>query len=201
MQNSVKGNYTKKLTIQALMLAVLIVCSQIIIPLPGGVPVTLQVLAVAIIAYYFHLKDALIIVCVYLFLGFIGLPFFSGFTGGPGKLVSPSAGYLLGFIPMTVFLALPKNRKVAEKSIGPENDYPVEETKTGKNKKIYQVILFSLLGLLSCHLIGVIWLSKVLNLSYLQGFMVGSFPFLIKDLISLFIAYVIMNKIKNKFIV
>ena len=39
---------------------------------------------------------------VYLLLGMAGLPVFSGFTGGFGKLAGPTGGYLIGFIFMAV---------------------------------------------------------------------------------------------------
>ncbi len=168
----------KSLTIKGLMLAFLILCSQIMIPLPGGVPVTLQVLAVAIIAYFFKPKDALLIIFVYLFLGFIGLPFFSGFSGGPGKILTPSTGYLFGFIPMVVLL-----------SIG----------KTKDTQSTLTIVIFSLFGLASCHAIGVIWLSKILTITFSQGFMVGSFPFLIKDIASLVLAFFIVKQVRKKY--
>lgn len=171
-------NKVKSLTIKGLMLAFLILCSQIMIPLPGGVPVTLQILAVAIIAYFFKPKDALLIIFVYLLLGFIGLPFFSGFSGGPGKILTPSTGYLFGFIPMTVLLSLGNKRK---------------------SQSMLNVMIFSLLGLVSCHVIGVIWLSKILKMTFIQGFMVGSFPFLVKDIASLVLAFFIVKQVRKKY--
>ena len=41
-----------------------------------------------------------------LLIGLIGLPVFSGFAGGPGKLLGPTGGYLIGFVPMAVIAGL-----------------------------------------------------------------------------------------------
>lgn len=37
---------------------------------------------------------------IYLAIGFIGLPVFSGFTGGIGKVAGPTGGYMIGFLFM-----------------------------------------------------------------------------------------------------
>ena len=43
---------------------------------------------------------------IYLLLGLVGLPVFSGFTGGPAKLAGPTGGYIIGFIVMAVIAGL-----------------------------------------------------------------------------------------------
>ena len=49
-------------------------------------------------------RDALFTVVVYLLLGAVGVPVFSGFQGGVGVLLGPTGGYLLGFavVPFVV---------------------------------------------------------------------------------------------------
>ena len=79
------------------MLALLIVCSQLTIPLPM-IPLTLQTLAVGLLASILPLRYSLQTILVYLLLGFIGLPVFANFKGGLGVLFSNTGGYLLGFL-------------------------------------------------------------------------------------------------------
>ena len=93
----------KRLARIALFTALMAVCAQISIPLPGGVPITLQTLAVmlASIALGF---DGVAAVAVYVFLGLIGVPVFSKF-GATASLVSPTGGYIVGFLPMSALMA------------------------------------------------------------------------------------------------
>ena len=74
----------KRLARIALFTALTAVCAQISIPLPGGVPITLQTLAVmlASIALGF---DGVAAVAVYVFLGLIGVPVFYKFGATPRK--------------------------------------------------------------------------------------------------------------------
>ena len=39
---------------------------------------------------------------IYLLIGIAGLPVFSGFSSGFAKLLGPTGGYLIGFIPMAI---------------------------------------------------------------------------------------------------
>ena len=88
---------TQKLARCALLLALLCLSSQFKIPLPG-VPFSLQWTMVVLIAFLLSWKEAMLIISLYVFLGLMGLPVFTG-GGGPGYLLSPTFGYLLGFIP------------------------------------------------------------------------------------------------------
>ena len=75
------------------------------IPIPvSPVPISLTNLVIMISIYVLGFRDATISYIVYLLLGLVGLPVFSGFTGGLGKLAGPTGGYLIGFIlPCTDF--------------------------------------------------------------------------------------------------
>ena len=61
------------------------------------VPITLQTLAVALTAMILGPVRGFAATCLYLLLGFAGLPVFAGGAAGLGVLVRPSAGYLLAF--------------------------------------------------------------------------------------------------------
>lgn len=72
--------------------------SQIKIPLPfTPVPLTLQTLGVLLIGYYLGARLGLFTILLYLTLGVLGLPFFSGLKGGLPALAGPTGGYLVGF--------------------------------------------------------------------------------------------------------
>ena len=87
-----------KCAICAVFAAVICVLSPFAIP--AAVPVTLATLGVYIAAGCLSAPMSTAAVAVYLAIGAIGAPVFSGFTGGIGKLVGPTGGYLVGYLPL-----------------------------------------------------------------------------------------------------
>ena len=77
-------------------IALLAVSAWITVPL-GPVPFTMQTFVLALLPQVMRTRDALFTVVVYLLLGAVGVPMFSGFQGGLGVLLGPTGGYLLGF--------------------------------------------------------------------------------------------------------
>lgn len=74
------------------------------IPVGGaGVPITLQTLGVALAGLALGPWRGSAAAGLYVALGLLGLPIFSGFAGGLGVLAGPSAGYLLSF-PLTALI-------------------------------------------------------------------------------------------------
>lgn len=71
---------------------------------PLGVPITLQTLGVLLAGVVLGPTRGAAAVLLYLAAGLIGLPVFSGFSGGFGVLAGPSAGYLVAF-PLAAFIA------------------------------------------------------------------------------------------------
>ena len=63
----------------------------------GAVPITLQTFAVLLTGAVLGARRGFAAVMLYLLLGLVGLPIFSGGAGGPGVLAGATAGYLVGF--------------------------------------------------------------------------------------------------------
>ena len=82
----------------ALCTALMCVAAQITIPLPIGVPFTLQVMMVILIALILKPLYALIAQSLYTLLGIIGLPVFAGGKSGVGTILAPTGGFIIGFI-------------------------------------------------------------------------------------------------------
>lgn len=81
----------------ALAAALVSVGAAISIP-AGPVPVTLQLLVLAVIVLLLSPGEAFAATALYVALGAIGLPVFSGASGGVGVLLGPTGGFLLGFV-------------------------------------------------------------------------------------------------------
>ena len=95
--SGVKFN-TRDLTYTAICTALLAVCSWITIPTPSRIDFTLQTLGVFLTVGILGGKRGTLAILAYLLLGLVGAPVFAGFAGGPGALLTPSGGYLVGFL-------------------------------------------------------------------------------------------------------
>lgn len=89
---------TKDMTIIALMTALICVAGPLSISI-GPIPLTLSNFAVYLAAAVLGAKGGAISVALYLLIGAIGVPVFSGFTGGVAKLIGVTGGYLVGYVP------------------------------------------------------------------------------------------------------
>jgi len=84
--------------------AVIAICAQISIPMPYGVPMTLQTLAIPLAGIILGARNGTYASLVYMLIGVIGAPVFANFTGGPGVLLSVTGGFILSF-PLLAFSA------------------------------------------------------------------------------------------------
>lgn len=148
--------------------ALIVVLTMVSIPLPSGIPVTLQTFAVALCGYMLGSKWGTISVGVYVALGIVGLPVFTGFSGGIGKIAGVTGGYIWGFLLMAACCGILLKRRNPVISIA-----------------------FGVLGLLLCHVCGVIQFSIVSGNGLVESAMIASVPYLIKDILSVAAAYVI----------
>jgi len=89
----------------ALMAAIMCVFGPMSVPI-GPIPVSLTNLVLYFTVFILGLNGTTVSFCVYLLLGLVGLPVFSGGAGGLGKIIGPTGGYLVGFIPMVIIMAL-----------------------------------------------------------------------------------------------
>ena len=88
---------TRRMVTIAVIAAVMCVVSPFSLPI-GPVPISLATLVVMLGAYILGPVDSMLAVAVYLLIGLVGLPVFSGFSGGAQKLVGPTGGYLIGYL-------------------------------------------------------------------------------------------------------
>lgn len=96
---------TYQLSVTALMAAVMCVLGPVSVPI-GPVPLSLTNLVIFFAVYLLGAKLGALSVLVYLVLGAVGLPVFSGYAGGLAKLAGPTGGYLVGFVPMAFVIGL-----------------------------------------------------------------------------------------------
>ena len=172
-------NKTTKLITVALTAAAMAIIAQIAIPLPSGIPITLQTLAVAFTGYLLGAKYGALSVGVYIALGAMGAPVFTGFTGGFHKFVSPTGGFIWGFI----FLAL---------SCGAYTCF-----KWTKREKLFSIAL-GIAGILICHICGIIQFAAVTQSNPIAAALVCSLPYLPKDMVCAVAAYFLAKAVKKR---
>lgn len=165
---------TKTIVTVGMFTAVLAVLSILTIPMPSGVPVTLQTFAMALCGYVLGAKKGTLSTVLYVVIGAIGVPVYAGMSGGVGALFGYTGGFIFGFIFMTLLCGLGLSVK----------------------NKVLQVV-FGLLGLMVCHLFGVIWFSVVAASTFVNSFLVVSVPYLLKDVISVVAAYFVAIAIRK----
>ena len=105
------------LAMTAVMAAVIAAVAPFSIPAWGEVSFTLCTFVLYLAPYILGWKGAATATLVYILLGLVGIPVFSGFRGGLGVLAGPTGGYILGYIPMVIIgglmiKAFPKNRAI-----------------------------------------------------------------------------------------
>ena len=94
--------------------ALLCVSGMLAIPVPfSHTALTLQVFAVILTAIILSPKKAFFAVLAYLLIGFIGVPVFSGMTGGFQCLFTVSGGFLVSFIVAVPLVSACKGIRLA----------------------------------------------------------------------------------------
>lgn len=157
----------------AVFAAMMVVCSWICIP-TGSISFTLQTFALFFCLGTLGGKNGTLCCLIYLLLGLMGLPVFSGFQGGAAVLLGPTGGFLLAF-PLACLLFWGITRLFSEKS------------------RLFAMIL----GQLLCYGVGMAWFVAVYGGSGYAAFAACVLPFLIPDAIKLALAYILSQRLKS----
>lgn len=165
---------TKTIVMVGMFTAVLGVLSILKIPMPSGVPITLQTFAVALCGYVLGAKRGTASTVIYVLLGAVGVPIFAGMSAGPAVLFGYTGGFIWGFIFMTLLCG-----------VGIRWKNPVA------------AVLMGILGLAVCHLLGVIQYAVVAKTTLWGSFLLVSVPYLLKDVISVVGAYVVALAVRR----
>ena len=172
------NNKRKKLitdiALSSIFIAVIVVSAQITVPMPYGVPVTLQTLTVALCGYCLGAKRSISSVAVYILMGIIGIPVFSNFNAGLAALVGKTGGFIWGFIPLVAACGLSQTA----------------------DKRFFRLI-GGIIGLACCHLIGIIWFMHLTGSGFIATALMVSVPFLIKDVVCVVVSELAAEKLKR----
>ena len=158
----------------AIFTAVIAACAQLTIPMPAGVPLTLQTFAIMLTGVVLGAKKGTAAVVVYLLLGMVGAPVFQNFTGGLGVVFGPTGGFILSF-PIIAFA-----------------------TGLGAARKNIVWLAMGLVGGVAVnYFCGMVYFSFNMETDLYYAFTVCVLPFLVTDLIKLIMAAVLGKLIKT----
>lgn len=151
----------RMMIITALFAAIIGVLAQLTIPLPL-VPITGQTLAIGLAATILGSRYGTISVLLYLFIGAVGVPVFAEFSGGISKLVGPTGGYLVGFVPAAFIMG-----------------WLLEKT----SFTYLNAIIANTIGMIITLFFGTIWLKIAMDMTWTAAFTGGFIPFIIVGII------------------
>lgn len=177
--NNISGRYsTRRLVLVALVTAITCILAPFSIPIPiSPVPITLTNLVLLISIYVLGWKDAAISFLVYLLLGAFGLPVFSGFAGGLGKIAGPTGGYLIGFIFMTIIAGIFVQRFADRRIL---------------------VVAGMILATMVAYAFGTAWLAFQMDLSFTSALSIGVIPYLPGDTAKIILAAIIGPALRTR---
>lgn len=171
---------TLDLTYIALFAVLMAVCAWISTPkTPISVPFTLQTFAVFAALTILGGRRGLWAVLVYLLMGLVGLPVFTGFQGGPGVLLGTTGGYIIGFV-------------------GSALAYWLVTAKLGRG--LPGMVCGCLLGLLVCYAFGTVWFLTLYTstkgpISLAAALMACVVPFIVPDLLKITLAVLLARRV------
>ena len=161
----------------ALFAALIAVCAFITIPMPlPFISFTLQTFGVFAALGILGGRDGTTAVAVYILLGAIGVPVFSGFRGGFGVLIGPTGGYIIGFIPMAIVAGI-----IIDKF----------------HQRWIQIVAM-IIGTAICYAFGTVWFCFQSGYTVAAALAVCVIPFIPADLIKIVIVTIIGPMIRKR---
>ena len=168
-----KQNIINKTIANILGLLLICTCSQVYIPI-GPVSITLQTVAIMLIALLYNFSDGSKIYFSYIGLGIMGAPVFSGYSSGINKLLSPAGGYIFGFFAAICVINKIKN-------------------KIGCNT-FMSILVSCMTGTIVIMICGLAWLLVFFDIK--TSIKVGLIPFIIPGIIKAIILSGILKLVK-----
>lgn len=171
-----------KIYFDAILLSLLIICSQISIQV-GLIKITLQLLMIYLISLICDVKHSMLILTLYILMGLIGIPVFASLGGGFAYIINPTFGFVYGFYFIIPIINIAKKLRK-------NNEYDI----------IY-IFIASLISLIILYLCGYIHNHLILNLLDKNNYdliyllSVTIIPYIPFDLIKIIVAIIIYLKI------
>jgi biotin transport system substrate-specific component len=166
------------MVLSSLFASLMALCSWLSIPLPP-VAFTLQTFGLLLTLGVLGGKWGSISTALYLLLGLVGLPVFSGFSGGFQKLIGVTGGYLIGYLPCALITGLAVTPNSPE--TGPQWKLPT----------------FMVLGTAVLYLIGTAWFMIQTKNTLAASMSMCVIPFLPGDAVKIVAASLLARPVRK----
>ncbi len=176
-----KGVLMNKTKVQAMVRiasASAFICICSLISIPFAVPLTMQTFAIFFVLFRLGGREGLSAVLVYIALGALGLPVFSGAMGGIGRLFDLGGGYIFGFACAAVIY--------------------IPLSKIQMRRPIVRLLTAAVPPMLLIYLMGALWYSALTEVGIFRAFCICVLPFIIPDAVKIFLAYDISQRLKKR---
>ena len=143
---------------------------------------SLATLMLYLSVYILGKRHATISCGVYLLIGLVGIPVFSGFTGGAGKLLGPTGGYLIGYLSLTFI-----------------SGWLIEKWSVNRVGYLMQGLGLAL-GTAVCYLFGTLWLAYQSGTDFFASLGVGVLPFVVGDMVKIIVGVLVGNAVRRRLV-
>ena len=166
---------TQQMALVAIMTALTCILAPFSLPI-GPVPISLTNLVIYFSLYLLGWKLGTLSYVIYLLIGLVGVPVFSGFTAGPAKLFGPTGGYLIGFIPMAIICGF------------------AFEKFSNRGMQIAGLAI----GTIDAYIFGTAWLAIEAHHTFYQALHAGVIPYIPDDLVKIILVVLVGPIVKKR---
>ncbi len=170
-----KKNNLSSLILAGVFAAVTAICAWLTIPLPFSlVPINLALLGVHLSGALLGWRYGLYSQLIYILLGAIGVPVFSGFSGGFGIITGATGGYIIGYAVCALVVGI----------------------FAGKSTSTPRLVAGMVIGVALCYTLGTIWYVHLTQVGAWAALISCVLPFLPGDAIKILLALVLTKRLK-----
>ena len=166
----------RSITKIAVFSAILSILGPINVPI-GAVPITLTSFVIFILSALLLPHEATLAVLLYIVLGLIGIPVFSGYLAGISILAGPTGGYIIGFLVSSIIISFINKL----------------------HKSILKYLISFIIGTIVIYMFGMINLIFILKMNITSALITGVVPFIMPDILKIIFASVTVHILNKRF--
>ena len=168
----------RNMALMALFTALTCVLAPLSLPI-GPVPISLTNLVLYLALYLLGTRRTALSFILYMLIGVVGLPVFSGFSGGLSKLAGPTGGYILGFLVMVLVAG------------------PFVDRSGGHFLPDFAGMI---LGTALCYALGTAWFCVLSGMGVMPALATCVFPFIPLDLLKMAAAIAVGPMLRRRIV-